>query len=121
MAEAAAPVQLGLTLSPLDGTLQPFTEEALEVGRGKKQQQQDGGGGGTCVGVNGVRRVGVRTEVFQGHQRWRRENETRDGGGGDKVRRRRKTLIHAWTSRPAASASQTSTSSGCELRLVLPE
>lgn len=45
MAEAAAPVQLGLTLSPLDGSLQPFTEEALEVGRGQKQQQQDGGGG----------------------------------------------------------------------------
>lgn len=73
------------------------------------------------MGVDGVKRVGVRTEVFQGHQRWRRENETRDGRGGDKVRRRRKTLIHAWTSRPAASASQMSTSSGCELRLVLPE
>lgn len=51
MAKTAAPVQFGLTLSPLDGTLQPFTEEALEqVGGGRKQQQQqgqtDGGRGG---------------------------------------------------------------------------
>lgn len=56
MAEAAAPVQLGLALSPLDGTLQAFTEEALEqVGRGKKQQQQDGGGdmGGSGRGEAG--------------------------------------------------------------------
>lgn len=50
MAKTAAPVQFGLTLSPLDGTLQPFTEEALEqeVGGGRKQQQgqTDGGKGG---------------------------------------------------------------------------
>lgn len=49
MAKTAAPVQFGLTLCPLDGTLQPFTEEALEpVGGGRKQRQgqTDGGKGG---------------------------------------------------------------------------
>lgn len=68
MAEAAAPVQLGLTLSPLDGTLQPFTEEALEqVGRGKKQQQQDGGG----TGGHGWEWTGSGQKYFR---------DTKDGG-----------------------------------------
>lgn len=48
MAETAGSVQFGLTLSPLDRTLQPSTEETLErleVGE-QHQGPTDGGGGG---------------------------------------------------------------------------
>lgn len=51
MAETAGSVQFGLTLSPLDGALQPSTEETL--GRVEEENnnkgQTDGGGKGEDV------------------------------------------------------------------------
>lgn len=42
MTETAGSVQLGLTLGPLDGALQPSTEEALEEGgrRGEDDEEE---------------------------------------------------------------------------------
>lgn len=45
MTETAASVQLGLTFGPLDGALQPSTEEALEDGMRRCVGGGRGGGG----------------------------------------------------------------------------
>lgn len=43
MTETAGSVQLGLTLGPLDGALQPSTEEALEEDDEEEQEEDEGG------------------------------------------------------------------------------
>lgn len=50
MAKAAASVQFGLTLSPLDGTLQPLAEKALEQVSGGGKQQRGRADGGQAMG-----------------------------------------------------------------------
>lgn len=92
MAKTAAAVQFGLTLSPLDGTLQPFTEEALEqIGGGRMQQQgqADGGKGGQRQGgrkkeVDGVNWVRFESAVKMVRQKCFRNTCTKDGGASTK-------------------------------------